>query len=203
MSKSSRFQKNRGDESFFWVLILSASTLLLWYLRLPNPKRSVAVLQPFPSLRFLRSRRSRRKKVGQSSFPPRADNGKTFPPILSHPSFPFHTFISLPRLVLDDSQGVESVLLGELGLDLVDQGTEVGDVLLLGGPLVLGQELVGERELGGAADAVDAVVRLLGAQALEGGEDGLVLLGDEVVGAVFGEGGLVSLWVVGRLCMVW
>lgn len=92
----------------------------------------------------------------------------------------------MARLVLDNSQGVESGLLGGLGLDLLDQGAEVGDVLLLGGPLVLGQELVGEGELGGAADAVDAVVRLLGGQAVEGGEDVLVLLGDEVVGAVGG-----------------
>lgn len=100
----------------------------------------------------------------------------------------------MARLVLDNGKGVESGLLGGLGLDLVNQGAEVRDVLLLGGPLVLGEELVGEGELGGAADAVDAVVGLLGGQALEGGEDGLVLLGDEIVGAVVGGDWLVIGW---------
>lgn len=53
---------------------------------------------------------------------------------------------------------------------------------LLGlGPLLLRQELVLVAELDGAANAEDAVVALLGRQALEGQSDGSVLLLVEVV----------------------
>jgi hypothetical protein len=51
-------------------------------------------------------------------------------------------------------------------------------------PLVLGQKLVRDGALEGAADAVDAIVGLLGRETLEGLDDVLVLLGDQVVGAV-------------------
>lgn len=53
--------------------------------------------------------------------------------------------------------------------------------LLRLGPLVLGQELVLVGELDGAADAVNAVVGLLGREALEGLLDDIGLLLDEVV----------------------
>lgn len=58
---------------------------------------------------------------------------------------------------------------------------------LLGlGPLVLGEELVDGAALDGAADAVDALVGLLGGEALEGNLDGFVLLLEEVVVSLFG-----------------
>ena len=53
-------------------------------------------------------------------------------------------------------------------------------------PLRLGQELVGGAGLEGAAQAVDAVVGLLGREALQGLDDLLVLLDDQVVGPVRG-----------------
>lgn len=53
--------------------------------------------------------------------------------------------------------------------------------VLVGGPLLAGEELVLVAALDGAADAVDALVRLLGGEALEGELDGLALLLHEVV----------------------
>ena len=56
---------------------------------------------------------------------------------------------------------------------------------LLGfGPLVLGQDLGSDRALHRTAESVDAVVGLLRRKALEGLEDLLVLLEDQVIGSV-------------------
>lgn len=60
-----------------------------------------------------------------------------------------------------------------------------GTHLLVLRPLLLGQQLVRDGALEGAADAVDAVVGRLGRKALEGLDDVLVLLVDQVIGAVF------------------
>lgn len=89
-------------------------------------------------------------------------------------------------MLLEDADGIELVALLLLGGDLLEDGAEVRDVLLGLGPFRLGQDLLLQAELGGAADAVDAVVLLLGGEAGEGLEDGLVVFGDEVVGP--GEG---------------
>lgn len=88
---------------------------------------------------------------------------------------------SFDLVLLDDGHGVEGILFGELGLDLLQDGSQVGDVLLGLGPLVLGEELVDGAALDRAADAVDALVGLLGRKALEGDLDGFVFLLEEVV----------------------
>lgn len=95
-----------------------------------------------------------------------------------------------------NSHGVEGRLLGRLGLDGLDQGQQVGHVLVFLGPLGLGEQLVRDGALHGAADAEDAVVAGGGVEAGEGGLDGLGLLGDEVVGAVEGRG---TMLVFGQL----
>lgn len=64
-------------------------------------------------------------------------------------------------MALVDGQGVEGVLLLHLGLDELDDRHEVRCVFLGLGPLLLGQQLVGDAALDGAADAEDAVVALL------------------------------------------
>lgn len=64
-------------------------------------------------------------------------------------------------MALVDGQGVEGILLLELGLDELDEWQKVGRVFLGLGPLLLGQQLVGDAALDGAADAEDAVVALL------------------------------------------
>lgn len=64
-------------------------------------------------------------------------------------------------MALVDGQGVEGILLLELGLDELDERQKVGRVFLGLGPLLLGQQLVGDAALDGAADAEDAVVALL------------------------------------------
>lgn len=116
---------------------------------------------------------------------------------------PLFTFAAL--VLLDDGGGVEGVLLSELGLDLLNEGPQVREVLLqkkicvsarrqvvmlkgggcrylLGlGPVRLGEELVLVGALRGTADAEDAVVGLLGGQALEGELHGLALLLEEIV----------------------
>lgn len=86
-------------------------------------------------------------------------------------------------MLLEDGEGVEVFTLLVLGLDGLDDGAEVLDVLLGLSPLVLGQRLVGDAALDGAADAEDAVVALLLVQAGQGGLHDLGLLGDEVVGS--------------------
>lgn len=53
-------------------------------------------------------------------------------------------------------------------------------------PLGLGQELVADAALDGAAESVDAVVGLLGRQALKGLQDILVFLIYQVIGSVAG-----------------
>ena len=92
-------------------------------------------------------------------------------------------------MLLENGHGVEGVLLLELGLELLEDGRQVGHVLLGLGPLMLGQELVLQAELGRAADPVNAVVALLGRQPAERLEDRLVLLEDQVIGPV------VFFWV--------
>lgn len=64
-------------------------------------------------------------------------------------------------MALVDGQGVEGILLLELGLDELDERQKVGRVFLGLRPLLLGQQLVGDAALDGAADAEDAVVALL------------------------------------------
>lgn len=87
-------------------------------------------------------------------------------------------------MVLAGDQGVEVGPLLVLGLDGPDEGAQVGDVLLGLGPLGLGQQLVGETALDGAADAEDAVVAFPLGQAGEGDLDVGALLGDQVIGPV-------------------
>ena len=99
---------------------------------------------------------------------------------------------------LGDGEGVEVGLLGVLGLDGTNEGLKVGDILLGLGPFLLGEELVLDAELGRAADAVDAVVGLSLGQALEGGENGLVLLGDQVVGPAVREHWLPGFFISSR-----
>lgn len=86
-------------------------------------------------------------------------------------------------MVLDDGQGIQLRLLLGLGLNLRNQRCKVRRVLLGLGPFRLGEQLVSDGGLHGAAEAEDSVVALLGREALEGEGDGLVLLGDEVVGS--------------------
>lgn len=87
-------------------------------------------------------------------------------------------------VLLEDGEVVEVLALLVLGLDGLDDGAEVLGVLLGLGPLVLGQQLVLDAALDGAANAEDAVVALLFVEAGQGRLDGLGLLGDEVVGSV-------------------
>ena len=101
-------------------------------------------------------------------------------------------------MLLEDGQGVEGVLLLGLGEQLLEDGRQVQAVLLGLGPLGLGQNLLLQAELRGAADAVDAVVALLGREAVQGLEDRLVLLADEVVAAVVG--GEEETCVLDRMC---
>ncbi len=112
-------------------------------------------------------------------------------PIIGPQPLPFLVVLLASRhlVLLEDGQGVEGVLLPGLLLQLLEDGRQVGVILLGLGPLGLGQDLLLQAELGGAADAVDAVVVLLGVQAADGLEDRLVLLEDQVVGAVV-EGNL-------------
>lgn len=84
-------------------------------------------------------------------------------------------------MLLDDGHGVQGVLLGEFGLDLGEDGSQVRDILLGLGPLVLGEQLVGVAALDGAADAVDTLVGLLGGQTLQGDLDSFVFLLEEIV----------------------
>lgn len=93
-------------------------------------------------------------------------------------------------LALCDGHGVEGGFLGGLGLDELDDGAEVADVLLSASPLGLGQQFVGDGALDSAADAEDAVVAGLGVEAGERGLDGIRLLRDEVVGAIQEEPGV-------------
>lgn len=96
---------------------------------------------------------------------------------------------------LDDLKVVEGGLLGGLGLDLLDQWLEVGHILLRLCPFRPGEDLLLQTELRRAAQAVDAVVRFRGVQglhALEGLDDGLVLLGDQIIGTIWG----------GRICLL-
>lgn len=95
-------------------------------------------------------------------------------------------------MALVDGKGVEGLPLLVLGLDHLDEGRQVGGVLLGLGPLGLGQQLVGDAQLDGAADAEDAVVAVLLGHAGQGGLDGRALLGDQVVGSVSGVVQLVS-----------
>ena len=104
-------------------------------------------------------------------------------------------------MLLDDGHGVEGVLLSLLGVDLADEVDQVRLVLLGLGPLALGQQLVRQTALLGAADAEDAVVVLVGRQALEGELDCVALLGDEVVGPV--KDFLSAIDAVGRRLEVW
>lgn len=71
-----------------------------------------------------------------------------------------------------------------LGFDGLDDGAEVLDVFIGLGPLVLGQQLVGNAALDGAADAEDTVVALLFVEAGQCGLDNLGLLGDEIIGSM-------------------
>jgi hypothetical protein len=87
-------------------------------------------------------------------------------------------------VVLENSQRIESLPLAALGLESREQGAEVRLVLLGLGPVGAGEDLLLQRELGGAAQAEDAVVALARRQALEGQLDVFVFLRDEVVGAV-------------------
>lgn len=86
-------------------------------------------------------------------------------------------------MVLDDGQGIQLRLLLGLGLDLRNERRQVRRVLLGLSPFRLREQLVGDGGLHSAAEAEDSVVALLGREALEGEGDGLVLLGDEVVGS--------------------
>lgn len=85
-----------------------------------------------------------------------------------------------------DSHGIEGGLLGLLGFDDLDEGQQVGSVFLVLGPLGLGEQLVRNGALHGAANAENAVVAGLGVETGKGSLNGLGLLGDEVVGAVSG-----------------
>lgn len=87
-----------------------------------------------------------------------------------------------PLVALVDGQGVEGILLLQLGLDELDEGHKVRRVLLRLGPLLLRQQLVGDATLDGAADAEDAVVAFLFAETLKGGLDLGALFGDEIIG---------------------
>lgn len=101
------------------------------------------------------------------------------------PSFPSQSNSNIqgnPLVALVDGQGVEGILLLQLGLDELDEGHEVGRILLGLGPLLLRQQLVGDATLDGAADAEDAVVAFLLAETLEGGLDLGALFGDEIIG---------------------
>lgn len=84
----------------------------------------------------------------------------------------------------EGNNGVEIRPLLGLSLEGGDEGLEVGDVVFGLGPGGPGQDLLLQGELSGAADAEDAVVGFLGRQALEGGQDGLVLFADQVVVAL-------------------
>jgi hypothetical protein len=99
-----------------------------------------------------------------------------------------------PLVLLEDRQGVELLNLLLLSLDLGEEGHQVGNVLLGLRPLGLGEELVLDAELRRAADSVDAVVALLGGEALERKKYVLILLADQVVGAERGKL-LESNWV--------
>jgi len=99
---------------------------------------------------------------------------------------------------LDDLKVVEGGLLRGLGLDLCNQWLEVRHILLRLRPFRLGKDLLLQTELRRAAHAVDAVVRVLGIQTLEGLEDSLVLLGDQIIGTILGE----KRFVLGRLLVL-
>lgn len=89
------------------------------------------------------------------------------------------------RLVLlVDGNGVEVVLLLELSLDHLDDGAQVWRVLLLLGPLGLGEQSVGDGALHRPANTENTVVTLLFVQTRQSGLHGLGLLGDQVIGAV-------------------
>lgn len=79
----------------------------------------------------------------------------------------------------DDSIKVLSLLL--LGFHLPYQGLQVGHILMRLRLLLRRQQLVRERALHGAPDAIDPVVGHPGAESLQRGLHHLVLLGDQVV----------------------
>ncbi len=64
-------------------------------------------------------------------------------------------------------------------------GSMIGCTYFLGlGPLVLGQQLVGDTALDGAAQSVDTVIGFLGSEAPQGLQNVLVLLDNQIVGSV-------------------
>ncbi len=67
------------------------------------------------------------------------------------------------------------------GLNCILGKEEIDAHLLVLGPFFLGQKLVGGTALECAAESVDAVVGDLGREALEGFEDILVFLYDQVI----------------------
>jgi len=81
----------------------------------------------------------------------------------------------------DDGNGVELVLLGLLGGDLLHQGLEVRLVHGGGDPLVLGEELVLVTALNSTSDAVDALIRLNVGETLKGLLGNFVLLLEEII----------------------
>jgi hypothetical protein len=84
-------------------------------------------------------------------------------------------------VLLEHGEAVQLLLLLDLGLDLLDDGPQVGHVLLRLGPLVLGKELLLQAALDGAAQAEDALVRLGRAEALDGAVADDALLVEQVV----------------------
>jgi hypothetical protein len=82
---------------------------------------------------------------------------------------------------LKRDNGIQILPLLSLSLDSGKKLTNVGDIVLGLGPGLTRKNLLLEGELSGAAETENTVVRLLGRQALEGGLDIFVLLGDQVV----------------------
>lgn len=82
---------------------------------------------------------------------------------------------------LKRDNGIQILPLLSLSLDSGKKLTNVGDIVLGLGPGLTRKDLLLEGELSGAAETENTVVRLLGRQALEGGLDIFVLLGDQVV----------------------
>ena len=80
------------------------------------------------------------------------------------------------------SKSVQCLLLRLFGPDLRNQRRQIRSILLRLRPFRLGQEFVLQAKLGCAAEAVYAVVVVLGRETGEGFEDSLVLLANQVVG---------------------